>query len=178
MMKRAILFLFVPLFASADPGAATKFLMNEPASLFDIILIRMNADLNSRQDAIAAIYSKTAELSETPITIVAVSYDFESDIISLGAVFLASAEPFELAEEGCRSIIDLMVQVSPSLYARFLTHYGYQATNRPAGTTEAIQKRIELDCWVGALDESAYLKVSRPLLKAEYSVMRNETAND
>jgi len=42
MKKLLALFLF-PLIANAEPGPTTQYLMNEPATLFDIGMMRLGA---------------------------------------------------------------------------------------------------------------------------------------
>ena len=49
MKKLTALPLLLPVLASADPGAATRWLINEPANLLDIGMMRVNQDLDENE---------------------------------------------------------------------------------------------------------------------------------
>lgn len=51
-MKRSILLLLFPLLAFADPGAAMRYLINEPASLMDLGLVRLDIRLAEYRETI------------------------------------------------------------------------------------------------------------------------------
>ena len=55
-MKKLIeLLLLVPIVASADPGAVTRYLMNEPVSLFDLGMLRADRDLINTQPTMSKL---------------------------------------------------------------------------------------------------------------------------
>ena len=51
-MKYFAVFLLLPALASADPGPATRWLINEPASMMEDVYATMTAALNEQRDTL------------------------------------------------------------------------------------------------------------------------------
>ena len=83
-MKRLILFLvFFPTFALGDPGPATRFLMNEPASLMDVGLAAMARELRSGDDSINERMNAELGGQKSMSMGSSATYDFLSDEIQI-----------------------------------------------------------------------------------------------
>lgn len=172
-MKRVIPILLIPLLASADPGAATRYLMNEPASLFDIAMVRLEAGLNKNLINFVTSYRVPALLDYDPIATVTVSYDFDSDAILASIDFIAGIDSFKLAEKGCRETLQ-SARLLVALLPNYFHHYGYIESGRPKDINEEVQERIYLVCTVGTLFEPNQLRVSRPFSSDQFSVIKKD----
>ena len=78
-MKRVLLLLLFPLLATADPGAATQYLMNEPASLFDVGIARAQQDLEKTKAAVSSRIAR--QFGEEIFFIPEIRYEFDNDLL-------------------------------------------------------------------------------------------------
>ena len=81
MKKLILLTAIFPLLALADPGPATRYLMNQPASLMDIGLIRANRYLDRSRNQLEKKLKEQGD--ENAFVLAAAKYDFDNDIIGI-----------------------------------------------------------------------------------------------
>lgn len=144
MMNRLILLMMLfPAFASSDPGPATRYLMNEPATLMDIGL--MKARLHILPEA--SYHKEVLDVHYSDATVYDVSlfvyYVFEDDEIVFSAAIDAEAD---LPADACeRNIFSLDLSVRDS-YAEWFSHDGFQRQSLPGEFNDQLASRIVLKC--------------------------------
>ena len=69
MKNLAAILLLFPVLASADPGPATQHLLDEPATLMDVGIIRLAAVIRNNQDLIGGNYEMATGISDVSLGI-------------------------------------------------------------------------------------------------------------
>lgn len=151
-MKRAILLLFLPLIALADPGSGTRYLMNEPASLMDLGLLKANLGFEewraSYRRQVRREFGDSANGALTYAT-----YNYEKDLIIVKISLLTSAKEItptecEFAIEKHWGVIRARIE-SWFFYSEDRKAYRTRTTDQPDGMRELILDRVELLCIAG-----------------------------
>jgi len=144
-MKRVILLLFFPLLAFADPGAATRYLMNEPASLMDIGLLRANISLDANAKDMTTFARHKTENDDLRIYASA-EYKYADDLI-IFELFLGSSKD-SLGEE-CDHVISNYSKFVLSRVDPWFFHAGFLRKTQPEELETLLKERIEMRCKTG-----------------------------
>lgn len=167
--------LCLPLLAFADPGAATRYLLNEPASLMDIGLLRAETNLNRAAESIQSV-SNQYGLASGGIRARAV-YDYKNDLI----VFIwVINEPTNPKKQCTQFFLHPMLVDQLSVFvhgetrgkidtgghkrvAEWFTHEGFVRNDQPGDLNHKILERVKLQClagntvgWRQLLDDNIY----------------------
>lgn len=150
-MKRKVL-LFVVLLsmwtipATAEPNKVVRWLMDEPASLFDISMIRMRIANETKwtPELIKRIEGKG--LTIEPAFIGSVVYTFDENRITIGASFVGTP-----AEETCASVLreykNIIIPSSDKFYitifGSYFDHVNYSTEPRPHNFNTEISKLVQ-----------------------------------
>lgn len=145
MKSLRALLLLLPMTASADPGAATRYLMNEPASMLDIGIVRIAQDIEVRRIYVAEQY---AIATSTANVLVTTSADYSYDDDNVRIHFYIGTDSSRNAENGCRNLVADLGPALKSLVLVAFTHHGYTTSGYTEDLSEQIVRRTEILCWV------------------------------
>ena len=181
-MKRLLLaLLLLPLIATADPGKATRYLINEPASLLDIMMIRLNITLDNLEEILQEEFDTRTGTTGLGASAVA-SYDYENDLIVVGVHHLDLGEnitDLELMEIGCRSSLWLVKEFVGTSIENSFSHEGYKSADEPEDLLEQVKKRVQLDCGVSSLEKvTVFITIESMLLSDDYSVTKHDVPEE
>ena len=139
------LLLLLPILASAQPGAATRYLMTEPASLMDIGLIRLGKELEEMAHRFRKWYETDTRTEGVSVT-TAAEYFSEHDKIRVH--ISVSVKSLKNAESGCRELIEPLKGHVARLENSAFRHDGYTNPNRPEDLARHVLDRTDLFCHV------------------------------
>ena len=158
--------LILPLVSAAGPGKTTKYLMEEPASLFDLGIIRARYDLNNPAilDAIQGAWGGKFDASAKP-PIITVEYSYEEDLIRFGFSLFeeyALDKPWEDVEEKklCSAVFDVLQPQVMLQIGSWFSHQGYAKSSQ--AITVVLQDRVEIYCYTRGLRGTLKLKDTEP----------------
>lgn len=149
MRKLAATLVLLPLPAVAAPDSTTQYFMNEPASLFDLGMYRLETFGNRTGSSMTLLYAEGAELdiAHTAGKVTA-TYDPDADMIYVAFSVADEIANAQKMENGCRAVLrTLRIDVSKSVW-RMFSHYGQPRNATSQATLEAFYDKFELRCWV------------------------------
>ncbi len=127
---------------SADPASSARWLMDKPASLFDLGMLRLRQ--RNKEEWTAELNMKTKSKGVLPedVGVNGVVYDLDRNIITILAAF--SAPYIEAVDEKfCTSILveykNIIARYKKDITAGF-DHIGYSDHSRPKDLDENISK--------------------------------------
>lgn len=154
-MKKLIALLLLPFAANAEPGPTTQYLMTEPASLFDVGMVRLDiltTEFEKRVGLSWATNTGSREFFEAEVNS---HYDRDDDRIYVSFLVMNSEATPAQMEEGCGVAMSQMgIWLRKSLPDLFLPF-------RPASSTDvnlsnALREVFVMRCYVSsARDTSA-----------------------
>ena len=145
-MKKVIAILLLPMLASAATGPATQYLINEPASLLDVGMMRLESLTTEFEQRVGLHWTNKEGMRLFRAEIHA-SYELDDDTIYVS--FLAmSSEPTEAQmAEGCQNAMNQMnIWLMKSLPG-LLLHTGYDDPSVPADFYLNLKEMFELRCY-------------------------------
>ena len=170
-MKRLIPLLLLPVLTLADPGAVTRYLIDESASLMDIGILRTELRLLQSVASFKKAYEESSGVKIVSLE-TAVIYDYKDDTLNIEIRPLV-LDP-ENAEQGCKELQTAshgwLRGVIPSLF----DHTGYHASNRPEDLQEKIAERTVVYCMAQTYPRRNNIVTVRMYLSSKkISVMRH-----
>jgi len=138
MKKLIVLLLLFPVVTFADPGSATQYLINEPASMMDIGMMKLNMQLLEMKSQI--IKSIDGDPKRVKLS---ASYDYSEDKI---LVQFTVQKEGETAATACDTAIARLRFILPVHVIVAFQHFGYETKNKPVGFNAEIQDRVQLIC--------------------------------
>jgi hypothetical protein len=167
--------LLLPVLSFADPGPATRYLIDESASLMDIGILRAELRLAQSRNSFTKIYEDSSGVKIVSLS-TAVIYDYKDDTLNLEIRPLVR-EPGK-AEQGCKDLQTAshgwLRDVIPYLFG----HSGYQANNRPDGLAKQIAERTVVYCIAQSYPRRNNIVTVRMYLSSDkISVMRHGVDN-
>ena len=152
-MKKLILVFLFPALVWAEPGPVTQYLMNEPASLFDVAMMRLEHLVGYWEKQMTFNYT-TASQSGSVGGNVNAYYRPEDDKIYVVLSTMDQSATEEQMEAGCRyALAHIRIYVSKSLGELF-QHVGYPDSSEPSALYPAVTDMFELRCYVSGHDSS------------------------
>ena len=145
-MKKLIFLLLLPAVASADPGPATRYLINEPASLLDVGLLRAQEYLDGKRIVLENQLKEQG--AENAFVLATANYDFENDLISIGYSILLDTS---VVRKTCHVVLSdrEVMLLKPLLFAWFSHRGEYVSTDRPEDFHNSLATRVEVSCGDG-----------------------------
>lgn len=157
-MKRFLVLMLLPGLAIAEPGLVTRHFKDQPATLFDLGMLRLELWASQSEETIAAQF-RDQTASEPRATYVHAEYDAAEDVIRVSTrVVDTHANDAEMAA-GCRAVMRVMrINVSKTLW-RVFAHYGDELAPGTEPMVERLYDQVELQCRVSGpgTDERRFL---------------------
>lgn len=145
-MRKTVALLLLPLFASAEPGSTTQYLLNEPATLLDISMIRLD-DLTDEFENRVGLHWTDGEEMKWFKAEVNSNYEPDDDKIYVSFLAMNSEANEEQMAEGCRNAMSQMnISLMKSLPNLFL-HVGYEDSSVPADFYTGLKEMFEIRCY-------------------------------
>lgn len=82
MKALTALILLLPMIASADPSPATRYLLDEPANLMDLGIIRLSTAIRINRNLISGNYEMATGISDV-VLYTSADYNLASDKINI-----------------------------------------------------------------------------------------------
>lgn len=144
-----IVFLALPILAA--PDSTTQYFMNEPASLFDLGMHRLQA-LGDRSSGDMTLMYREGAKTDQKMTYgsgnINASYDPEDDMIYVYFSVADEQANEQQMENGCREVLRLLrINTSKSIW-RMFAHYGQERDNPSEPMVKALYDKLELRCWI------------------------------
>ena len=154
-MKRLVVLLLLPLAAHAQPGALTHNLMNEPATLFDIGMVRLNILATEFRNRVGLYWTGSAGTAEFFEAEVNSGYDAADDRIYVSFLIMNSEVTNAQMEEGCGVAFRQMgIWLAKSLPDLF-SHDGRRDPSEAASLSDGLSEVVSLRCYVSSAKSSA-----------------------
>ena len=146
-MKTSILFFLFLAAATAHAGSAFQSLKDEPATLFDLGMFRLERSIAYSQESIESLYARHAQ-ADPIASWASVSYSARDDMIRVGAGFMDEQSSEEQMEAGCREVLRMWrINVSKTAW-KFFAHYGGEGRPTAPPMGPGLYDRIILRCYV------------------------------
>jgi len=155
MKKLLALFLF-PLGVNAQPGPTTQYLMNEPASLFDIGMMRLDTLTTSFEQRVGLSWVASDGRREFFKAEVHSDYDADDDKIYVSFLVMNSDATDMQMEEGCGVAMGQMsVWLAKSLPDLFQHVVGDGAAENATKLHGVLRDMFVLRCYVSSKHSTA-----------------------
>ena len=145
-MRNSLLALLFPLVALADPSPTTKYLFSQPATLFDIGMVRLD-DLTDEFENRVGLHWTNGE--EMKLFKAEVNSYYEPDDDTIYVVFsVANSDANEeQMAEGCENATNQMRIWLRKTLPRMFEHVGSEMENRPNDFNSELSEMIEIRCY-------------------------------
>lgn len=165
-MKKMIAILLFSVLANAEPGPAMQYLMNEPATLLDIGMMRLDTLTTEFEKRVGLHWTDNGEMKFFRAEIDA-SYQPDDDKIYVYfSVNNSEATDAQMAE-GCENaMMQMNIWLLKSLPGLFL-HIAYDDPSKPPDMYRDLSKMFEIRCYFSSARDSSEGRfwASRPLGK-------------
>ena len=145
MKQLRLILLLIPIVASADPGQATNYLINDPVSMMDIGIFKANRRMMVLFEDIKSVYRKLDKINLINVTGLS-QYKHDDDLIVLNATLGTLETSAEVLESECRDILISMRAVTKNNLDVWFSHEGFQRASAPDNLLNQIGERVELRC--------------------------------
>lgn len=163
-MKRAILLLLFPLLTLADPSPATQYLLDEPASLMDVGIIRLATALRLNSDIVNTHYYFATD-NEDILVFTSVNYSLADDKINV-RIFIDLRDG-DRAESGCRNTVTKLTPQIKYFVGRLFSHSGFEDLGRQADFADQLFGRTDIYCGVRTIIPQVTLVTVRKNLTSD-----------
>lgn len=145
-MKRAIAILLIPLLSAAEPGPVTQYLSNEPATLLDIAMMRLETLTTEFEKRVGLHWTDNEEMKFFRAEINS-QYEPDKDKIYVSFLVMSSEPTDEQMAEGCSNAMAQMnIWLLKSLHVLF-EHTGDVDPSRPPDFYNGLKEMFELRCY-------------------------------
>lgn len=146
-MKTSIALFLLLAAATTQASPTVQSLKDEPATLFDLGMLRLELSIAHSQELVESLYSRHAQ-ADPIASWASVSYSVRDDMIRVGAGFMDERSSEEQMEAGCREMLRMWrINVSKTVW-RFFAHYGEEHGSPAPPSGPDIYDRIILRCYV------------------------------
>ena len=152
MTRLIFVLIFLPFVAHSEPNPAIRYLMNEPATLFDLGMHQLHLSLREDRDRISEIYRNNSG-SDPMEFVVGARYDDSTSQINISiAIFDTTAESRPMSN-GCRAAMEEIGGRSSVGAVRralpvYFSHEGFVDDNAPDDFYEMLEQSVKLKCVV------------------------------
>ena len=143
MKKLIALLLITPALASADPGAAARYLINEPASLMDLGIFSLNSRLQNMQDNFLSVPIKSGSAKDFSEYELFAYYDHSKDEFRIHVQAITSGDA---PVEACVEIINWLRRIMGRQVKNSFYHAVDDRASRPHALLDDILERTNLYC--------------------------------
>lgn len=144
-MKKIIAILFMPLIVSAEPGPTTRYLINEPATLLDIGMMRLETLTSEFEKRVGLHWTDNGEMKFFGASIHP-TYEQEDDKIYIYISVMDSDPTDEQMAEGCKNaMMQMNIWLLKSMHVLF-AHVGYDDQSRPSDFYAGANDLFEIRC--------------------------------
>jgi hypothetical protein len=133
---------------------ATEYFRDEPVSLFDLGMLRLELSLLESQDHFSSYYEEHAQADRVTGWFSA-SYSQRDDMIRIAASFMDEQSSDAQMAEGCRSVLAAMRIMTSKFAWRAFAHYGDERNPELGPMIGDLYERIQLRCYVSGNDSSS-----------------------
>ena len=153
-MRKMIALLLAPLLASAEPGPAVQYLLDEPASLLDIAMVRLDDLTDEFENRVGLYWTEGDEIKFFKAEINA-SCDPDDDKIYVSFLAMNSEADAGQMEEGCRNAMSQMsIWLLKSLH-RVFPHVEYEVPSMPADFYSGLKELFEIRCYFSSARDTS-----------------------
>jgi hypothetical protein len=147
-MKMLIALLLLPFVANAEPGPTTQYLMTEPATLFDVGMVRLDILTTEFEKRVGLSWANNAGSREFFEAEVNSHYDRNDDRIYVSFLIMNSEATYPQMEEGCGVAMSQMGiwlgKSLPDLFLPFRPDTSAEAVNRSSALRELFVMRCHV----------------------------------
>ncbi len=145
MKQIALALLLLSITAMADPGSATRYLMNEPASPMDIGMMRLDNTLSSLQHETQESYRRGAGNGgeESGLVFWPAAYILADDLIYVEMCVVCAGGDLE---KRCKTAIGELKRWLSGLIMLPFGHHGYSMQNEPESLEDNLKSRTQIGC--------------------------------
>jgi hypothetical protein len=152
-MKKMIAILLLPALAYAGPGPVTRYLMYEPASLFDVGMIRLQSLTRWAESNVGFAWTLHGKLKPVGKGINA-HYSFEDDRIYIVIYAMDEAATEVQMQEGCQKALQQLRIVVVKSLPQLFQHNGFDSPTELTNLFHSLVNMFELRCYVSGHDSS------------------------
>jgi hypothetical protein len=154
-MRRFLVLLLFPFLANAEDSSISVILRNEPATLLDIGMIRLDSLTRKFGSRVGLYWTTTGGTKEAFQADINSWYDTEEEKIHVHLFVADSTAVDAQMKEGCEMAMDqIAIWISKSLPGLFL-HAGYDNTVEAARPFDSIVDLFEISCYISAAHDSS-----------------------
>jgi hypothetical protein len=171
-MKKLLLLLLIPALAYAEPGPATRYLMGEPASLFDVAMLRLQHMIAYSERQMTFNYKLKSRSNPTGSGNVNAYYQPEDDKIYVVLSINDESATEQQMEAGCRyGLQHIRIYLGKGLKEMF-NHVDDTSSSALSATDKAVYGMFELRCTVWGNDTSVIrFRASQTLAADEMTIV-------
>jgi len=140
-MKLILSILLLGTFAIAEPSKAFKYLMNEPVSMLDFGIYRLEHELRTNKPKLEIANNKYISSSNF-----IVHYNWNSNKIKVGGNIELSIKDKIIAKDICKNYIKELKQTIKFIFLinhdDYFVHSGYTNNKKPENLIQEIQNNI------------------------------------
>lgn len=157
-MRMPIVILLLSVCSLAAPGATTMHLMNEPASLFDVGMIRLELWGHRMGDYVKKIYSEHAKTDVHDLIVETRPFysDDDDKIRILFKIYDDHASHGDM-EAGCRAVLRQMVRATHNSMWQLFAHAENEVRLKDSSLMQDLYTRVELSCSTIPSNSPAYI---------------------
>lgn len=145
-MRKTVALLRVPMFANAEPGPTTQYLFDEPATLLDVAMIRLD-DLSDEFENRVGLHWTEGDKMKWFKAEINSYYEPDDDKIYVSFLEMSSEPNEEQMAEGCRNAMSQMnIWLMKSLSSMF-GHVGHEDPSMPADFSSGLKDLFEIRCY-------------------------------
>ena len=153
-MKTFVAMLLFPIIVTAEPGSVTQYLMNEPATLLDVGMVRLDTLTTEFEKRVGLGWTENEEMKFFRAE-VNVQYEPDDDRIYVGFLIMNSEPSDAQMEEACENAMwQMSIWLRKSLPGLFL-HIGYDDPSKPPDLYKAFQEIIVLRCYFSSARDTS-----------------------
>lgn len=178
-MKLLIATLMFPALATAAPGVVMRSLMNEPATLLDVGMVRLEALTTEFERRVGLHWSTEEGKTEVFQADVHSRYEPDDDRIYVSFLIMNSEATPAQMEQGCRNATRQMGFWLGKRLPEFFSHIGRADQSQTLQLHEAFKELVILRCYVSSAHDTSVGRfwASRALGDSDLTVGRWGVSN-
>jgi hypothetical protein len=155
-MKKLVVLFLLPLGTGhAEPGALTQYLMQEPATLFDIGMMRLENLTTEFENRVGLHWTGNAGTAEFFKAEINSDYDPTDDRIYVSFLIMNSEATYSQMEEGCGVAFRQMgIWLGKGLTTLF-SHVGREDPSKPENLSDKLSEMLVMTSYVSSARSTA-----------------------
>jgi len=154
-MQKILVLLLLPFLANAEESSISKVLRNEPATLLDIGMVRLDRLTEDFGKRVGVYWTTASGTKEAFRADISTWYDAKEDKIHVHFFAMDSVAVDAQMKEGCEMAMEqISIWIRKSLPGLFL-HAGHDNSVEASRPFDAIPDLIEMSCYVSAAHDSS-----------------------